>query len=447
MNPELLRNVWHELTWRRVIAMPLILGVILWVPSSFDGVTETAGFLFIVFTVFWGTRQAADAVASEVADSTWDWQRLSTLSAWQLTWGKLVGATLFSWYGALICLGVRFVALVPDHGVVAMVHVTLYLAAGALMGQAVAFLLGLQAVRLRGHRTRSGTLMSQMLGILTGLVIISSGSFLPGGLLEWLDALKLAPVVGWYGLTFPSTTVATVSLALYLGWALLGAQRLMMRELSYRTRPWTWPIFVLFTCFYIAGFEPAEPTIIGDVMRPDLAARLVVATGVAAVLTYASLFWDDKDPVVFRRLIRLARARDWSTFAAHTPTWFVSFAITAVLAILLLLVGGGGAMGGVTVWAAVIGGLLFMLRDIGINLYFWLSPSPARANLITLIVLGLLYWVGPGFTEFDPDTMFLFIPFAPGHPVSVICAGLAQVGFVILLLVRRWRARFVLANA
>jgi hypothetical protein len=447
MNPELLRNVWHELTIRRLIAMPLVLGVILWVFSSIDGASTSAAFMFIIFTVLWGTHQAGDAVASEVADSTWDWQRLSTLTAWQLTWGKLIGATLFSWYGALICLGVRFFILLPEHGFVAMTHVTAFLIGGALLGQAVAFLLGLQTVRLRGHRTRIGTLVSQIIGIMVGSVMISMGSVLPGGMLEWLDLIKLAPQVGWYGLTFEATMVATVTLVLSLAWTLLGAHRLMMREMAYRTQPWAWPTFILFACFYIAGFEPAGFDVSGAAIGARVAERLVMATGISALLTYAALFWDDKDPVVFRRLIRLVQARDWANFVLYTPSWLVSFVITAILAVLLLAVGGGGKMGMVHIWAAVLAGLLFMLRDIAINLYFWLAPNHNRANLMTLIVLGFLYWVAPGITGFDVDVMFLFMPFAPASPVSVLCAGLFQVGVMALLLVRRWRGRFVLATA
>ena len=147
MNPELLRNVWHELTIRRLIAMPLVLGALLMLWSSNSFVADLAGGCVFVITILWGTRQAADAVASEVTENTWDWQRLSTQTAWQLTWGKVIGATLFTWSGALICLGVRFFALLKDHDVISLVHGTLYLIGAALMAQTVSFLLGLQSVR------------------------------------------------------------------------------------------------------------------------------------------------------------------------------------------------------------------------------------------------------------------------------------------------------------
>jgi len=447
MNPELLRNVWHELTLRRLIAMPLVLGALLMLWSSGSFIADLAGGFFAVLTILWGTRQAADAVASEVTENTWDWQRLSTLSAWQLTWGKVIGATLFTWYGALICLGVRFAALLKDHDVGSLVHGTFYLIGAALMAQTVSFLLGLQSVRLRGHRTRVGTLVSQIIGIAVGYTALKYAGMVPGADIGWISENRGDTLLHWYGIPVGASIMATVGIAAFLGWTLLGAHRLMMRELSYRTRPWAWPAFVLFTCAFMAGFPPSVAASSGDFVSFEIAERLAVAVVTAAALTYAALFWDDKDPVMFRRLIRLYEAQRWREFASYTPTWLVSLAITAVLAVLLLVFGGGGKVGGVTLWAAIVGGLLFMARDIALNLYFWLSPNPARANLITLIMLGLLYLVLPGVTGFDDDVMFVFYPFAPAAPVFTLSAALAQFGFMVLLLVLRWRKRFVLAVA
>ncbi|MBI1182528.1 MAG: hypothetical protein GC201_18455 [Alphaproteobacteria bacterium] len=446
MNPELLRNVWNELTWRRLVAMPLILAALLSIPSGSEPVADLAGVLFLILAVLWGTRQAADAVPTEVAESTWDWQRLSTLNAWQLTWGKLLGVTLFSWYGAAICLAVRLVARFKVFGLAAMVHGTLYLAGAALLGQAVAFLLGLQTVRLRGHRTRMGTLVSQATGVVVGYTAVRYGAHIPGAGIGWLFPGGPGGVLEWYGLAMTGATAASLTLAVYLGWTLLGAQRLMMRELSYRTRPWAWPAFVLFSAFFMAGFVPAGD----DVPRfaADLApaGRLMIAAAVSALLTYAAIFWDDKDPVVFRRLLRLAEAGEWAGFASHMPTWLTSYGITVLLGLALMLTG-GGTVAGVTLWAAILGALLFMARDMAIALYFWLSPTPARANVLTAIVLGLLYWVLPAALGFSSPLLFVFIPFAPAPPVSVLSAAVVEFGALALLLAWRWRDRFMLRNA
>jgi hypothetical protein len=443
MNPELLRNVWNELTWRRLIAMPLILAAILSLPSGADLVALVAGILFLILAVLWGTRQAADAVPAEVADNTWDWQRLSTLSAWQLTWGKLAGATLFSWYGALICLAVRFTVQADIYGVAAAFHASLYLVGAALIGQAVAFLLGLQTVRLRGHRSRMGTLVSQASGMIVGYTAIKYGSVIPGAAIGWLFTSEPGGLIEWYGLLVAADRAVSVTLLIYLGWTLLGAHRLMMRELAYRIRPWAWPAFVLFSAFFLAGFTPT----MGEASRyaADLAVagRLVVATAVAAGLTYAAMFWDDKDPVVFRRLLRLAEAGDWIGFAGHTPTWLVSYGITVVLAVLLIFTG-GGSVAGITLWAAIVGALLFIARDMAISLYFWLSPTPARANVLTVIVLALLYWVLPALVGFSESVLFFFIPFAPAPPALVVLVAAVEFTLVALLVAWRWRERFLL---
>jgi hypothetical protein len=447
MNPELLRNIWLELTTRRLIAMPLVLGALLLLWSSESFISDLAGTFYFIITILWGTRQAADAVASEVTESTWDWQRLSTLSAWQLTWGKLIGATLFTWYGAVICLGVRFGAMLEDHDPVTVIYGTLYLIGAALMAQTASFLLGLQSVRLRGHRTRVGTLVSQIIGIAVGYTALRYAGMVPGAEIHWLASEAGDAQIEWWGIPVTASIMASIGIAAFLAWTLLGAQRLMMRELSYRTRPWAWPAFVLFTCAFMAGFPPSVEEPSAGFVSFEIAARLAIAAVTSAGLTYAALFWDDKDPVMFRRLIRLYEAQRWREFLSYTPTWLVSLAITAILAVLLLIVGGSGKVGGVTLWAAIVGSLLFMARDIALNLYFWLSPNPVRANLITVIMLGLLYVVLPGLTGFDDDVMFVFYPFAPAGPVFTLCAALTQFGVVVLLLALRWRKRFVLAAA
>lgn len=451
MNPELLRNVWLELTVRRLIATPLVLGTILWGlwQISAAAATAAAGVLFIVFTVLWGTFQAGDAVASEVAEHTWDWQRLSTLTGWELTWGKLIGSTLYSWYGAIICLAVRFILLVPEHGLMPMLHVTAFLVGGALLGQAAAFLLGLQTVRVRGHRTRIGTLVSQLTGVVIGLLIIGMGSFLPAGMLGSFDLIRLAPEVDWYGFLLTAPTVASVTLVACLAWTLLGSHRVMLREMAHRVHPWAWPSFVGFACFYMAGFEPAAMSAASVPVTARVAGWLVTATGVSAILTYAALFWDEKDPVTFRRLIRLSDARDLRGFASHLPSYFTSYLITIALAFLLLVVGGTGVREGVLIWPAVIGVLLYMFRDIGINLYFGMAPHHDHANLMTLIVLGLLYGLLPllAFFSIGSEVIYLFIPLWPGPWYGVLAMGGIQATVVALLVMRRWRARFVLAGA
>ncbi|MDA0338595.1 MAG: hypothetical protein O2910_01960, partial [Proteobacteria bacterium] len=249
MNPELRRNIWLELTTGRLIAMPVVLGILFSLPAGIGAGTSTlATILFFILTLIWGTRQAAEAVPSEVSENTWDWQRLSTLSAFQLTWGKLFGATLFTWYGGLMCL---LVLLSEGAGIRGLAH----LIGAGLIAQGVAFLTGLQTVRVRGYRAASGSLMAQLIGIFAGVLALQIGAAAKLGTI-WSFAVSLGASTGvtWYGFDFAADPFTTLSLFIFLAWTLLACYRLMMRELQYKARPWAWPAFVVFCCFYGAGF-------------------------------------------------------------------------------------------------------------------------------------------------------------------------------------------------
>ena len=113
-NPEFRRNVWLELSPQRLILMPAVLGIIavLNIYLSSDSRTEngTAHALLISFSIIgallvgaWGSFATLASINSEVAERTWDQQRLSALSPWQMAWGKLLGAGIYPWFGGLIC--------------------------------------------------------------------------------------------------------------------------------------------------------------------------------------------------------------------------------------------------------------------------------------------------------------------------------------------------------
>src|SRR5262249_54420351 len=110
-NPELRRNLWLQLSWQRLLAAPIILGAVFflaWIGSDHSPfvVEETAHVLFYFVVCIWGTRRAAESIAEELAGGTWDGQRMSSLGAWSMAWGKLFGATAFVWYAGLLCLAV-----------------------------------------------------------------------------------------------------------------------------------------------------------------------------------------------------------------------------------------------------------------------------------------------------------------------------------------------------
>ena len=166
MNPEFERNLWLELTPRRVLQMVIVLGLIfltLKVADPFDGRDRAAEFLFFAIVVIWGTREAAQSVVEEIRDRTWDFQRLSALTPFNMTWGELFGATSYIWLGGLICLAVM---IAVQGSPVRPLNIFADLAIG-LTAQSAALFASLLAVRRRQSITRLSVFQYQMFGIAT----------------------------------------------------------------------------------------------------------------------------------------------------------------------------------------------------------------------------------------------------------------------------------------
>src|SRR6185312_4131289 len=90
---------------------------------------------------------ASDAVTEEVRARTWDWQRLSTLGPWQMTWGKLVGATALGWYGAAWCIAAMAVAQLSFASKPGFAWIALGLVASGIGVQGAALAGSVQAAR------------------------------------------------------------------------------------------------------------------------------------------------------------------------------------------------------------------------------------------------------------------------------------------------------------
>lgn len=142
MNAELQRNLWLEFSHRRVVFMVVSLGLLFMFGNSGlgpSGLGTTAEYAFYGIVVIWGARNAAEAVVGEIRDRTWDGQRLSSLSPFAMTWGKLLGPTSYAWAGGMFCLVVLAWTAFTQGG------------AGAVIGDLSYFLM------IDRHRDSTGT--------------------------------------------------------------------------------------------------------------------------------------------------------------------------------------------------------------------------------------------------------------------------------------------------
>jgi len=179
MNPEFQRNLWLELTPRRMFLMAVVLALIFFAAALTQGTVsgpgEAARWLYYLIVVVWGTRNAALSVVGEIRDRTWDGQRLSSLGAGTMTWGKLFGSTIYNWFGGAICLAVIMADLFGNRGVaVALIELVYYLAIGVI-AQAAALLASLIAAGRRQAHSQFEVFFYQAVGLAAAVAVYYVG--------------------------------------------------------------------------------------------------------------------------------------------------------------------------------------------------------------------------------------------------------------------------------
>jgi hypothetical protein len=431
INPEFRRNLWLELTPYRLVGMPMILGVLLLLAYILNGkqygesVANTALVLFGLLAFLWGTRLASEALISEIRNHTWDNQRMSVIGPWSMTWGKLLGSTIYPWYGALLCLLV-YLTSQPSLGL-SVIETAVLLVGSGLLGQAVGLLSSLQAIRKNQRYGRFQT---------TAFLVLGAGCAV--SVLSWPFAASMG--VFWYGRYCPDDLFVLTSLVVFLGWAVFGIYRLIRAELQLKSLPWAWGLFVMFLMGYFAGFPGDGSWATGQSVWQQ---RLLSAFLMTLVLAYGTAFCERKDPVAFRRLLQYLGRCEWGRAMQVFPLWLSTLPFVvltcAVLAVVDLTSGPSEGVEQVAVPAVAM--VLFLLRDFGILLFLNLGRIPKRADMLTILFLVLLYGVIPTIlAALDLDRLTgLFWPIQ-GVPAEIVLpAALFQAVAILWLMARRWR--------
>lgn len=426
-NPEFDRNLWLELTPHRMVTLPVVFGLLLLlhlvlndfrlqVVTAYSALT-----LFGLFTGIWGTKCAAGSVYDEVVGRTWDWQRMSGLDPWSMTWGKLFGGTAFAWYGGLFCLAIAILSLVvggAERNDWVWLGVALF---AVLFTHALALFLNLLYIRSRPlERARSGG--SLYLFVLL-LMLVSSWSLAPSS----------NSTLVWYGYTLPLSGFILGSVVLGWFWALTAAYRVMRREFLHTARPWVWTTFLAFVAFHVGGL-----------VAHTTAQWVFCAFLLWWAATLLALFVEQKDPVTLRGLFTALQQGDLDRASQRVPSWLTALFLATLAAISLLGFTSEHLawekFGDIRVASLALCLLLFMLRDVAIFLLLAFGSTAKRPEVSGIIFLIVLYLVIPSLLkplELDllsavfiprPD---LPLPFALGGPLL----GLVVVG---VLLIRQW---------
>jgi len=436
-NPELRRNIWLELTPHRLAAMPAVLLLIFLcvfalAERNYTPVAWTALGLFGVITVIWGGRLSADSVLDEFRDKTWDMQRMSAIGPWMLTWGKLIGATIFAWYGGIICLVVFFL-----NGLVGQSHIpvlaVLLLAVGtALLSHGCGILSGILAARnVRRPRPFANSIF--FVFVLLGFA----------GKLQNLFEHQLTD---WYGLQFDRIWFISISVWLFAGWSIIGVYRLLCIEMQVRTTLIVWLGFCAFLTVYGAGFMVDQALV---------HSRLTIFIGagffVALTMTYLAVWLERRDAITISRLVLQWKSANLRRALQETPCWMGTAPMALCFALLLILLSDEPLAGAFyssfvqrntsLLWPLKL--WLFAMRDIALLHFFSMSRSPGRAGWTTMVYLVVIYWLVPQLLSLTKVDLLiaLFVPWSGAYPAWEVIGALVQAVVVGWLALHRWQVR------
>lgn len=431
MNPEFQRYLWLELPPHRLVAMPAVLLLIFlasWLAGGRDAIAPASQITLALLLMVWGSRLAADSVLSEVTARTWDNQRMSSIGPWDMTWGKLVGSTVYVWYGAFWCLAAYAFA-----GSGKPVDVIRLLLAG-LQAQSLALLFSLLLLRRGAESLQVYVTVAQVAAILLVLPVQALITVNPSGF------------VSWYGLTVAEPVFLVSTQIAFIAWTILGIYRLMLSELQFRAGQTAWFAFILFVALFLAGFDGLL-VLAGERQLPGmLVTRFFIAFAVTVVMTYVAAFVEPKSLVRLRRWVQFAQTGKIDRVIEMIPIWVISSVIAVMLALgTLAAIMLGASDWRMMIWSIgpfIIAMMLFAARDIAMLYYLVLHERSRRAHLTTVVYLLILWFLAPvalsaaNLEELTP----IFVPSQSGPAALVVLPVLAQAVIAVMLALRRWHA-------
>lgn len=449
LNPEFQRNLWLEISPNRLLLMPVVLAIIYaLIVYSEPAPTGTIMFVFSVigalFIAGWGSLAVIQSINHEITERTWDQQRLSALSAWQMAWGKLFGASIYPWFGGLICALVVLVSsFMGNHN---PARTLIYLAASIITTAGLhSWIMALRLHTLDVNK-QSTSLVTRNFFILAFLLQWGIGT------LFWLRRDQDTGLGQWWGLQlgFPSLFLLLSVFILALG--MLALWRSMLTQLMVRTIPWAWALGCIAVALIVAGFFDYASAAFFWM------AWVVI---IAIIASYFAFFTEKKQATNWRAVVFYIQQKRYKRMLQSLPLWVVSWVVALLFAVIysvyvstvnLSQLNNTGALMYHSARPILWMLLLRTLRDAGIFLFFaWRNTSrkPTGMAVLTYVMLGYIFpaFLGIGSTAaaevFEPLYGFDNSSIKQGAFIqfSTLAWGATAAHLVIVagLLIWRWK--------
>ena len=408
LNPEFRRQLWLQISATRLILAPVVIAIVVALLASTEPTTTaihgTAWVALSLAVLFWGTSVVGTSIRDEITGRTWNQQRMSRLTPWQLTSGKLFGATSYIWYVALLCALVALFSgrasssFLGSHGVV--IDYVLLLALG-LFAHSVALMAPL------AFQSGSGEPRFSVPSIAVfALVFVAFQAAPMGATRGGSESVNTE----WFGISTTLQLLAMWTALSLAAWGVLGAWRTMRQALQVRQLPWALPTFVAFTGVLVAGNVGATDTSI-------VTRALIGATLALAASAWVLMLWEPQSLFAWQRVrmhwVAGVRARAVAGVSAATSV-VVCAVIGALLAAAMNAMSSGAEVAGVRptgffmktamssqlsleshsgafLWLALV-----LLRDFAFTvLADTFTTSPRRRSAVILLYFLFMYVAVP----------------------------------------------------
>lgn len=436
MNPELVRNAWLELRPAWLVGIPVSLALIVLIGllqlkvlslEAVGGTLSAYGlFLFMAFALL-GAFKASQSVTREMADGTWEMQRLSQHRPGELLVGKLLGSTILGWYGGAMALGLFLLgrslttpAALMVLDVVTLVLAALWLHAAALFGSFV------KAGALRAMRRPTHGHGGMAITVVAMFFVV--GPLFAGGHAFFFEE-NAFEVVAWW-LPIPLRLFVPLTCAMFLAWTLAGTHRAIRAELQEPVGPWTLLGFLAFFALYV---HPMVAAPLGALLGNPFVAFAATFAAVFGAALPALIIGERFDVVRLRTLVAAAHRRDRGAVVSQLPLWAFTGVAWALAVVALGLASlATFSQEGVLAFLFAVGVGLILVRDLGIMLAIQLAPrgsrDPAHVAVAWIVVL---YALLPMLAVSAPSALgvllFVLFPFLavlPGLEFSAVATAL-----------------------
>lgn len=382
--------------------------------ASWGSYLTVVTYMQFLTLVFYGAVCTARSVTQERAERTWDFQRLTPLSSFEIAAGKFLGAPVFPWFLFACLLPASLLPLVFSPGVYGD-----FLSRYAL-GLPVALLTMAVGLLASAYDETGGSGMGHLSGPLIGLAGVATLN----SAFKYADMLgkPFQPLISFFGQRLGPLSSLLFLAATFLafgGWAFLGARYRIGRDLLERKRAWRLPAFLVFLAWYITGFEYAAPR---------TAALPLTALILPGLAVYIASFLSCERREYWRRWLA---GESPERRLDDTPAWLKGAVPVIGIAAVLYSVYGLGAQEELKAQGRLYLLLpLFLLRDL-LFLQWCRFSASRRPEMMALAYLALAYAL-PLIILLPAKmtgTLAAFVPYADGDlgTAANLAGPLAQV--------------------